>query len=129
MILEGPERARPIRRSVRIPCQVVRERDFRLVGRRTLDVSESGMRVAADRPVLTGEIVIVSFGVPLSPIWFDAEAVVTRVDHGRRAREHGRSLGLTFTYAGARELEAMRRQLGWFRAEAGSPPRPGHQRR
>jgi hypothetical protein len=87
---------RTMRRALRVPCQVVRERDFRLVGERTLDVSTDGMLVASDVPVLTGEAVIVTFCEPRTGQWFDAEATVARVTHGRRAGEHGRCIGLRF---------------------------------
>jgi hypothetical protein len=82
------------RRAVRVPCQVVRERDFRLVADRVLDLSASGVLVGPADPVLTGERVIITF---LSRTgWVDAEAVVARVVHGRRNGEHSRSLGLRF---------------------------------
>lgn len=87
---------RSVRRSTPWECQVVRERDFKLVGRRLLDLSTAGVQVAADAPVLTGEGVIVSFKLPESSKWIDAEAIVTRVVHGRRPSDRGRSLGLRF---------------------------------
>jgi PilZ domain len=90
----------PIRRrarhAARIRCEVVRERDFRLVADRIVDLSESGARVMPADPTLTGERVIVSFRLPRSSYWIDAEAVVTRVAHGRRPGEHTRALGLEF---------------------------------
>ncbi len=89
------------RHQVHIDCQVVRERDFRLIARRTLDLSASGMLVAADTEVLTGEPLIVSFRAPRSEHWIDAEATVARVIHGRRPGERGRALGI--------ELRAMDR--------------------
>jgi hypothetical protein len=82
------------RRAARIACQVVRERDFRLVADRVLDLSENGILVGPADPVLTGERVFVSFAA--SSGWIDAEAVVVRVVHGRRKGEHSRSLGLSF---------------------------------
>jgi hypothetical protein len=48
-------------------------------------------------PVLTGEEVIVSFQLPGLKDFIDAEAVVTRVVHGRRPGESRRALGLSFT--------------------------------
>ncbi len=87
---------RAFRRAVRIECQVVRERDFKLVGQRTVDLSPEGMLVASDVNVLTGEDVIVSFLAPFTRLWVDAEAVVTRVVHGRRPGDRGHCLGLRF---------------------------------
>ena len=65
------------RRSVRAPCQVVRERDFRLVGRHIVDLSTDGMLVLTDTPVLTGTSVICALKMPFgSTKWLDAEAIV-----------------------------------------------------
>ncbi len=85
-----------IRRAVPIECQVVRERDFKLVGRWGLDISSDGMLVVSDARVLTGEDVIVSFRVPRTHHWIDCEATVARVLHGRRPSDRARGLGLSF---------------------------------
>lgn len=85
-----------LRRAVRVDCQVVREHDFRLLGSRGVDLSPSGMLVMAQEPVLTGESVIVTFRLPRGFFWFDAEATVTRVVHGRRPGDTGRCFGLEF---------------------------------
>ncbi len=87
---------RTIRRLARHGCEVVRERDFRRVGHRILDLSAGGMRVVADTPVLTGETMLVSFRAPGSDLFVDAEATVTRVIHGRRPEDRGLALGLKF---------------------------------
>jgi hypothetical protein len=90
---------------VQVACQVVRERDFRLVAEATLDLSTTGMLVPTREAVLTGEDVLVSFRVPGTAAWVDCEAVVARVVHGRRAADAfthgrrprvGRALGLAF---------------------------------
>jgi hypothetical protein len=85
-----------LRRSMRVDCQVVRERDFRLVGSRGVDLSPHGMLVMAQDRVLTGEPLVVSFRLPRSSYWFDAEATVARVVHGRRPGDLGRCFGLSF---------------------------------
>jgi hypothetical protein len=87
---------RVLRRSVRVDCQVVRERDFRLIGSRGVDLSPQGMLVMAQERVLTGEPVIVAFRLPRSAFWFDAEATVARVVHGRRPGDLGRCFALSF---------------------------------
>jgi len=99
-------RRRPNRHCVQGQCQVVRERDFRLVADSIEDLSEEGMRVGPADPVLTGEVLLVSFKIPRFDVWVDTEAVVCRVIHGRRPGEHRRSLGLEFT-----ELEPWHRYL------------------
>lgn len=92
------------RHSVKIECQVVRERDFRLVADRVLNLSSSGALVGPADPALTGERILVSFRIPRSTVWIDAEATVTRVIHGRRPGEFSRALAIEFD-----ELEALPR--------------------
>lgn len=87
---------RAFRHAVDLSCQIVRERDFRLVGDRAVDLSTDGMLVKTTRPVLTGEVVLVSFRPPRSARWIDAQATVTRVVHGRRPGERERRIGLAF---------------------------------
>lgn len=87
---------RAVRRLANMGCEVVRERDFRRIGYRVLDLSTEGMQVVADRPVLTGESVIVSFRIPKSDVFVDAEATVARVIHGRRPTDRCASVGLRF---------------------------------
>jgi hypothetical protein len=70
-------------------CEVVRERDFRRVGTRVLDLSSKGMLVESELPVLTGEQVIVSFKGP-SGRFYDL------VLHGRRRGDRHRAAGLVF---------------------------------
>jgi len=82
------ERKTP-RHAVRLDCQVVRERDFKLLSEHAIDLSAEGMLVLTDERVLTGEEVIVSFRVPTLRAWFDAEALVARVVHGRRPTDPG----------------------------------------
>jgi hypothetical protein len=87
---------RHTRRLARLPCQVVRERDFRLVADTITNLSSTGLLVTPADPVLTGERLLVSFQVPGSSVWIDTEATVARVVHGRRPGEYSRALGLEF---------------------------------
>lgn len=93
----GTRRSRSPRYSIRIPCQLVRLRDFQLVGRTIADLSEDGALVESLGPVLTGEQLIVSFRAPFSHRWIDADAVIARVMHGRRAGDRRASMGVMFT--------------------------------
>jgi hypothetical protein len=95
MTRTGVTARRPTRSSTRVECQVVREKDFRLVADRIVDLSATGVRVMPADPVLTGERVILSFRGSRGR-WVDAEATVARVLHGRRRGEHTRGLGLSF---------------------------------
>jgi hypothetical protein len=88
---------RVVRRTARIPCQVVRLRDFRLVADLIENVSPEGLLVGPSDVVLTGEPVIVSFRLPGIRDYIDAEATVARVVHGRRPGETRRGLGLELT--------------------------------
>src|SRR5262245_28317167 len=97
---------RNARYTTKVSCQVVRERDFRLVADRVVDLSPSGALVGPADPVLTGERVIVSFP-GADGEWVDAEAVVARVVHGRRRGEDTRSLGLSFEALDAESLQAL----------------------
>jgi hypothetical protein len=89
-------RQRPARHTVKRSCQIVRERDFRLIADQIEDLSSWGMRVGPADPALTGQTLLVSFQVPGQDLWIDTEALVTRVIHGRRPGEYRRSLGLEF---------------------------------
>ncbi len=92
-------------------CQVVRERDFRLVADRIENLSSWGMLVTPSDPVVTGEKVFVSFQIPGTQEWIDASATVTRVIHGRRPNETSRKLGLEFDDLGAYDRFLLRRAL------------------
>jgi hypothetical protein len=106
------------RHLMRLPCQVVRERDFRLIADRVENLSLTGLSVSPAEPVLTGEKLIVSFRLPHEGIWVDAEARVTRVIHGRRPGEDQRALGLAF------EDVSVELQLAIARELLRTPPAP-----
>lgn len=93
------------RREVVLACQAVRERDFKLVADRTLDVSVDGVLLPVSAPLLTGESLIVSFEIPGA--WIDAEAVVVRVVHGRRPSDDGLAVGAIFEVLGASSRAAL----------------------
>ena len=78
-------------------CQIVRERDFRLVSEKALDVSPDGMLVATDVELEPGENVFVSFRATELGLWFDTEARVARVIRGRRPGDRGRGVALRFS--------------------------------
>jgi hypothetical protein len=88
---------REIRRAVVMKCQIVRERDFRLVAEKALDLSPDGMLVPTEADLAVGENVFVSFRATELGIWFDTEATVARVIHGRRPGDKGKGVGLKFS--------------------------------
>lgn len=90
--MSSPRRA--FRRFVRLDCEVLRERDFRVIGDLALDLSERGMLVRTSARVLTGEDVVVCFKPPRSNRFVSAYGHVARVVHGRRPGDRYRSLGL-----------------------------------
>lgn len=87
---------RVTRRAVETPCIAVDRTGFKLVSQRVIDVSEEGMRVRADKPVPAGRTLRVTFRTP-NGHWMTVDAVVKRVEHGRRGGERGYCLGLEYT--------------------------------
>jgi hypothetical protein len=86
-------------------CQVVRERDFRLIADRAWDASAQGMLVPAEREAFIGEELIVSFQSPEHGIWFDLDARVARIIRGHRHTDKGAAFGIEF--AGSRALDRL----------------------
>lgn len=85
-----------LRRPVSTFCEVVRERDFRLVGSRVLDLSTRGLLVESDLHVLTGDEVLVSLRSPTTKRWYDCAGTVARIVHGRRKRDLRRAVAISF---------------------------------
>ena len=88
---------REVRRAVGLTCQVVRERDFRLIADQALDLSPDGMLVSSDHDMAVGESLIVSFKATQLGLWFDTEASVARIIKGRRPGDRGAGIGLSFS--------------------------------
>jgi hypothetical protein len=135
-LLVRRKQRRSMRRSVRVDCQVVRERDFRLLGQRAVDLSDDGMLVLSEAQpsgwtssgrrlqVLTGEEVIVTFRAPATRLWFDCTATVARVIHGRRPFDWGPCLGLSFESMDEVSRAFLRAELRGL-----PPPMPGRETR
>lgn len=119
VILNRKRHRRAFRREVLLRCQVVRERDFRLVSDLAFDISTEGMLVATNHVVLTGEPLIVSFQAPRSGHYVDVEGTVARVVHGRRPGDRGRCLGIEF-----QGLHADARRVLFDRLRGLPPPEP-----
>ncbi len=102
---------RSVRRFVRLECEVVRERGFKLLGRKALDLSTSGIRFAALDHALTGEPVILAFRAPGAKVWIDAEGTVSRVVHGRRTMDFGASMAVHFSSLPDELRTILRKQL------------------
>lgn len=84
------------RHSLRVPCQVVRESDFQLLGEATMDMSVDGMLIRSDIEAAPGDDVIIAFQATPFGLWFDAEGTVTRIVKGRRPSDDGRAIGVKF---------------------------------
>jgi hypothetical protein len=112
MLLAEGRRAK--RRSVLIDCQVVRERDFTLIGERAIDLSPHGMLLSSRRSARIGEELIVTFRVPGTKLWIDTTATVVRVVHGRRPGDRGPALGLAFAPLTSEEDRMIRGSLVAF---------------
>jgi hypothetical protein len=117
---------RPLRHSIKVSCQVVRERDFRLIADRIENLSVWGALVTPADPVLTGERLLMSFQIPNHNVWIDTEVTVTRVLHGRRPGEHARALGVEFEQLTPWHRYLLRQAL---RALPSAPPGPHPGRR
>ena len=115
---------RTVRRALRFHCQVVRERDFRLIGHRALDVSPEGMLVVLDDRILTGEEVLITFRLPRTRRWIDVQASVARIVHGRRPTDRGRCAGLSFEALDEDDRRRIRATL-----QGVPPPLPARERR
>lgn len=86
---------RAIRRAIEIECQVVRERDFKLVGKKTFDLSTDGMLVPTSLDVEPGDDLIVSFQLMFG-VHVDAEARAARIVRGLRSHDSGPCVGIRF---------------------------------
>lgn len=93
-----------LRRELVVECQVVSERDFRLLGSRTWDLSPDGLLLQASDLAEVGEGVVFSVRVPGSDEWFEGYGRVARVVRGLRDTDRGPGLGIAFT-----EVDGMSR--------------------
>ena len=92
---------RSARRHAPISCEVVRDAGFVLLGRKILDLSDSGMRVSFVDPEMgsmtpIGSKLWVSFRAGHVGLWFDFEAEVVRISLGRRPGDDQASFGVRF---------------------------------
>jgi hypothetical protein len=87
---------RYVRRDVRIDCEVVRTRDFRRIGSRTLDLSTKGMLLLGELGARIGERVQVFFQIPDSTEYVFVEGIVKRHVRGLRRTDKGRGFGIQF---------------------------------
>jgi len=104
-----------VRRVAPLRCEAVSLERYSVLGTKVLDISETGMLLAAEgHPGDLRELVLVHLFDGASDVALQAE--VARVLRGRRSHDRGVALGLAFTRAGGR---AFRRLMGRLR---GTPP-------
>jgi len=108
---------RHVRRDVRIPCEVVRTRDFRRIGSRTLDLSTHGMLLLGELGARLGEPVQVFFTIPGTTENVFVEGVVIRHIRGLRRTDVGRAFGIRFARLPPHTLKVLREALGHFPIE------------
>lgn len=82
------------RRTVRLGCEVVRMRDYQLIGKKMVDFSTDGLQVLAEDDALLHEDVEIFFRVPYSNMHLFAEGHVARVIRGKRMGDEGPSYGI-----------------------------------
>ena len=104
-----------VRRVAPLRCEAVSLERYSMLGTKVLDISETGMLLAAEGdPGDLRDLVLVHLFDGASDVALQAE--VARVLRGRRSHDRGVALGLAFTRAGGR---AFRRLMGRLR---GTPP-------
>ncbi len=96
---------------MRMPCQVVREQDFKLVATSVMNVSETGLFVDADVPVRFGDKLIVTFYSPAAKSWIDAQGTVTRISHGPKWMARSQAFGVVFDDIDAASRKHIRRSM------------------
>jgi hypothetical protein len=96
---------------MRLACQVVRERDFKLVGTSVMNVSESGLFIDGDDTVRFGDKIIVTFYSPAVRNWIDAEGTVTRVALGPKWMGRKQAFGVAFDAIDADSRRQIRRSM------------------
>jgi Tfp pilus assembly protein PilZ len=110
---------------------VVREADFVRLGTRAIDVSADGMFLMTEMATELGLPVILTFEIPNTDVWVDAEGHVARVAQGRRVGDFAMGLGIAFDKVDDEGLARLRTALkklppvlpGAF-GSAGVPRRP-----
>lgn len=112
-LLPATERA-ALRRAVRLEAEAVSMDRFRLLGRRVLDLSATGLLLSADQLARRNEVVLVHLFAGAEKLV--AEAEVARVIPGARRTDRGPALGLRFSRVSARALRALLERL------RGTPP-------
>ncbi len=91
------ERVSP-RHAAHIPCEVVRDRDFKTVGLELFDLSLTGMMIESLREdVSVGDEVVITFRPPQTARYVDACGIIVRVIGGRRRGDNGPAIGILFT--------------------------------
>ena len=84
------------RRHVDMPCEAVRDLDFRRIGERLLDLSRDGALLRTYRDLSLCEEVLLAFRAPRTRQWIDARAIVVRKVRGVRTTDRGEAVGLSF---------------------------------
>lgn len=111
MLLFASSERSVARFGVHLDVRVVRERDFRIIGRGSLDLSLTGMLAQCTYDAEIGDEVIVSFETPQYGEWVDAVGLVTRRLEGRRKGDLGLAMGITFVSMDDDSLRALARML------------------
>ncbi len=82
------------RRAVRLPCDVVRTRDWKPIGKQMVDLTAAGLQLLAEDDAQVGEDVQVLFRVPFTNLWTFVEGTVKRVVNGWRTGDWGPAYGI-----------------------------------
>jgi hypothetical protein len=119
-----PKNERRVRRAaIEVECQIVREADYKVVARRSFDLSTEGALVPSESDVAIGEPLLVSFRATGFGILFATTGHVARVVAGRRNGDRARCLGVSF------RLDPLARHLLRGGLRRVPPPLPKRDRR
>lgn len=113
-----------IRRGLMLDCEVVSERDFRLLGEITYDVSRDGILLDALDFAEVGEPVIFSLRLPYSDELLEGHGRVARIVRGLRETDEGPAIGIEFT-----ELDGMMSARLDAALRGAPPPVPAREQR
>ncbi|MBK6691112.1 MAG: PilZ domain-containing protein [Myxococcales bacterium] len=87
MLMQPMRQRGAIRRAIQVPCTLVRAKDLKVIGKKSLDLSEDGMLVGAMDELAFGDQVMVSFTFTPFAIPFHVEGTVARFLRGRRTTD------------------------------------------
>ncbi len=110
------------RRAVRVDCQVIREKDFKLLGQSALNISADGLLLKSRFRAQKGEALLISFRVPGTNQWIDTEATVARFESSDSPRK-AHTIGVAFESLDSESKRLLRAKISRFPPTLPTRPR------